>query len=41
VEKWTFDRYETLLATAAKITYTFLAGTHEYDLEVPVFQLVP
>jgi len=41
VEKWTFDRYEALLATAAKITYTFLAGTREYDLEVPVFQLVP
>jgi C-terminal processing protease CtpA/Prc len=41
VDKWTFDRYATLLRTAARITYTFLTGTKETDVEVPVFELVP
>lgn len=41
VDKWTFDRYAALLKTAAKITYTFITGTKETDLEVPVFPLVP
>ena len=41
VEKWTFDRYAALMKTAAKITYTFITGTKESDLEVPVFELVP
>ena len=41
VEKWTFDRYAELVQTAAKITYTFITGTKESDIEVPVFELVP
>lgn len=41
VAKWNFERYATLLASAAKVTYTFLSGTREFDLEIPVFELVP
>ena len=41
VDKWTFDRYAALINSAAKITYTLLSGPREYDLEVPVFELVP
>ena len=41
VGKWTFDRYAALLKSAPKITCTFLHGTKEEDLEVPVFELVP
>jgi len=41
VEKWTFDRYAALVKSATKITYTFLRGASELDLEVPVFELVP
>jgi hypothetical protein len=41
VAKWTFDRYATLVKSAAKITYTFLRGAQEVDLEVPVSVLVP
>jgi len=41
VEKWTFDRYAALVKSAAKITYTFLRGAKEMDIEVPVFELVP
>jgi C-terminal processing protease CtpA/Prc len=41
VEKWPFDRYEALVKAAAKITYTFLRGTKETDVEVPVINLVP
>jgi hypothetical protein len=41
VEQWTFDRYAALVKSAAKITYTFLRGAREIDLEVPVFELVP
>jgi len=41
VDRWTFDRYAELLRTAAKITYTFITGTKETDIEVPVFSLVP
>ncbi|MDI1334659.1 MAG: aspartyl protease family protein [Lacunisphaera sp.] len=41
VDKWTFDRYAALIKSAAKITYTFLHGTKEEDVEVPVFELVP
>ena len=41
VEKWGYERYAALLKTAAKITYTFLTGTKETDVEVPVFELVP
>ncbi len=41
VGNWTFDRYDALVKTAAKITYTFLRGAKELDLEVPVSVLVP
>lgn len=41
VEKWGYERYAALLKTAAKITYTFLTGTNEMDVEVPIFELVP
>lgn len=41
VDRWTFDRYAALVKTAAKITYTFITGTKESDVEVPVFELVP
>lgn len=41
VEKWGYERYAALLKTAAKITYTFLTGTKEMDVEVPIFELVP
>lgn len=41
VEKWTFERYADLVKTADRITYTFLSGPKETDLEVHVFELVP
>ena len=41
VAQWDYERYAALVKTAAKITCTFLAGAREYDLEVPVFELVP
>ncbi len=41
VEKWNPERYATLLKSAAKVTYTFVTGPNEHDLEVPVFDLVP
>jgi hypothetical protein len=41
VAKWDYARYAALLNTAAKITYTFLIGTRETDIEVPIFELVP
>ncbi len=41
VGKWNYDRYAALVKSAAKITYTFLAGTKENDVEIPVFNLVP
>ena len=41
VDKWDYARYAALLKTATKITCTFLAGTKETDIEVPVFALVP
>lgn len=41
VGKWDYDRYAALVKSAAKITYTFLAGIKETDIEVPVFELVP
>jgi hypothetical protein len=41
VASWNYERYATLLASAAKITYTFLTGTREFDVEIPVFELVP
>lgn len=41
VEKWSYERYAELLKSAAKITYTFLNGPREFDLEIPLFELVP
>jgi len=41
VAKWDYERYATLLKSAAKVTYTFLAGTRETDVDIPVFELVP
>jgi C-terminal processing protease CtpA/Prc len=41
VAKWDYARYADLIKTAAKITYTFLIGTKEADIEVPIFELVP
>lgn len=41
VASWDYERYAALLASAAKVTYTFLTGTREYDVEIPVFALVP
>ncbi|MBI3887159.1 MAG: aspartyl protease family protein [Opitutae bacterium] len=41
VAQWDYERYAQLVKTAAKITCTVLAGTREYDVEVPVFELVP
>ncbi len=41
VAKWDYERYAALLQTATKITYTFLTGTRETDIEVSLFNLVP
>lgn len=41
VEKWGANRYAALLGTAAKVTYTFLHGPKETDLDIPVIDLVP
>lgn len=41
VAKWDFERYASLIVQAAKVTYTFLSGTREYEVEIPVFELVP
>lgn len=41
VAKWDYARYAELIKTAAKVTYTFLIGTKETDVEVPIFELVP
>jgi hypothetical protein len=41
VAKWDYERYAALMQTATKITFTFLSGTVETDVEVPVFELVP
>ncbi|MBA4135706.1 MAG: hypothetical protein C0518_00155 [Opitutus sp.] len=41
VDQWTYERFAKLLASAAKVTFTFLAGTREFDREIPVFDLVP
>lgn len=41
VEKWSFERYTELVKTAPKITYTFVNGSRETDLEISTFELVP
>lgn len=39
--KWDFARYTTLIQRADKVTYTFLNGAKELDIEASVFDLVP
>jgi hypothetical protein len=41
VGKWDYERYSRLLKTEPKVTYTFLDGLKEIDLEIPVVDLVP
>ena len=41
VERWTFERYDQLVRTGGKVTYTFLSGAEEIDHEAAVFELVP
>jgi hypothetical protein len=41
VSQWNIERYTALLRTAAKVTYTFIVGPKEQDIELPVFKLVP
>jgi hypothetical protein len=41
VDQWGYQRFAQLLQSTAKVTFTFLAGTREFDREIPVFDLVP
>lgn len=41
VSQWGIERYAALLRSAAKVTYTFIVGPKEEDIEMPVFSLVP
>jgi hypothetical protein len=41
VALWDIERYAALLRTATKVTYTFIVGPKEQDIEMPVFNLVP
>jgi predicted aspartyl protease len=41
VSRWTQERFQNLLRTSARITFTMLEGSYEHDLEVPVIDLVP
>jgi C-terminal processing protease CtpA/Prc len=41
VARWDFRRYARLVHDSDQITYTFLNGATEYDVTVPVFNLVP
>jgi hypothetical protein len=41
VSQWDIERYTALLRTAANVTYTFIVGPKEQDVELPVFDLVP
>jgi len=41
VAQWDIERYAKLLRTAANVTYTFIVGPKEQDVEMPVFSLVP
>ncbi|MDE3083657.1 MAG: aspartyl protease family protein [Verrucomicrobiota bacterium] len=41
VKSWNLRRYLELVAKAEKINFTFLRGTHEEDVSVNVFDLVP
>jgi hypothetical protein len=41
VSQWNVERYAALLRTAASVTYTFIVGPKEEDIQMPVFNLVP
>ncbi len=41
VANWAYDRFAALVADAGRITFTCVAGSREFDREVPVFDLVP
>lgn len=41
VERWDLTRYEEFVASTSAITFTFLQGTQETDLQCAVFDLVP
>jgi hypothetical protein len=41
VASWNLRRYQEFVASAERITLTFLRGTQEQDTTVPVFDLVP
>jgi hypothetical protein len=41
IAQWNIERYTALLRSAANVTYTFIVGPKEQDIELPVFNLVP
>ncbi|MFI5355847.1 MAG: aspartyl protease family protein [Opitutales bacterium] len=41
VARWTFARYEQLIASDAQVRYTFVNGPAETGRTLPVFELVP
>jgi hypothetical protein len=41
VERWDYNRFEHLVATADEIRFSFLNGTQETERTLPVFALVP
>jgi len=41
VAAWTYHRYSELVRTATRITYTFISGSDEQQVTLPVFDLVP
>lgn len=41
VSQWDYVRYENLLMTAARISFTFLTGSREQERRLRVFPLVP
>ncbi|HUL54645.1 MAG TPA: retropepsin-like aspartic protease [Opitutaceae bacterium] len=41
VSAWPLPRYEELIHSAARITYTFIEGNQEQQVTLPVFDLVP
>jgi len=41
VARWTQERFQNLVRTSTRITFTMLEGSYEHDIEVPVIELVP
>ncbi|HTT57588.1 MAG TPA: aspartyl protease family protein [Opitutaceae bacterium] len=41
VGAWPYQRYADLVRTAKRITYTFINGSQEQEVTLPVFDLVP